>query len=251
MSKRKMPEDQVQGSSCVKKSKVQSTMHRFFQNEAVSSSSQGVPPTTTFSPDSLGIHVYSSEEIQEAKGMEKDFRIFWNAKASELCSDKSVRCKLGDRVAIQGAIHTAWTLHKTTLLQLRSEELTTRVKEVYTSEVEREVKLRTIQKNMDRVINSTATVNVLYAEVENTGAVQIHEAITKELSELRKSQEALTRAMKRRREEIDRTSDELETMIATPPVNLSTEEMFQIVKEIRGESNSLDYHTSDEEATSS
>ena len=104
---------------------------------------------------------------------------------------------------------------------------------------------------MDRVINSTATVNALYAEVENTGAVQIHVAITKELSELRKSQEALTRAMKRKQEEIDCASEELETMIATPPVNLSTEEMFQIVKEIRGESNSLDYHISAEEATSS
>ena len=88
MSKRGLSEDQGQGSSsCAKKSKVQSTMHRFFQSEPFSSSSQGVQPTITFSPDSLGIHVYSSEDIQEAKGMEKDFRIFWNAKASELCSD--------------------------------------------------------------------------------------------------------------------------------------------------------------------
>ena len=249
MSKRGLSEDQGQGSSsCAKKSKVQSTMHRFFQSEPFSSSSQGVQPTITFSPDSLGIHMYSSEDIQEAKGMEKDFRIFWNAKASELCSDKSVRCKLRDRVAIQGAIHTSWTLHKTTLLQLRSEELTTRVEEVYTSEVEREVKLKTIQKNMDRVVNSTAKVNALYAEVENNGDVQVHDAITKELSELRKSQEALTRAIKRRQEEIDRASEQLETMVTTPPVHLSTEEMFQIVKEIRDESN---YHTSDEEATPS
>ena len=101
---------------------------------------------------------------------------------------------------------------------------------------------------MDRVVNSTAKVNALYAEVENNGDVQVHDAITKELSELRKSQEALTRAIKRRQEEIDRASEQLETMVTTPPVHLSTEEMFQIVKEIRDESN---YHTSDEEATPS
>ena len=63
--------------------------------------------------------------------------------------------------------------------------------------------------------------------------MHVHDAITKELSELRKSQEALTRAIKRRQEEIDRASEQLETMVATPPVNLSTEEMFQIVKDKR------------------
>ena len=77
-----------------------------------------------------------------------------------------MHCKLRDKAAIQGAIHTIGE------------------RSIYTSEVEREVKLKTIQKNMDHVVNSTAKVNALYAEVENNGDVQVHDAITKELSEL-------------------------------------------------------------------
>ena len=104
-------------------------------------------------------------------------------------------CKLRERAAIQGAIHTIGE------------------GSIYTSEVEREMKLKTIQKNMDQVVNSTAKVNTLYAEVENNGDVQVHDAITKELSELWKSQEVLTRAIKKRQEELDHASEQSETMI--------------------------------------
>ena len=46
-----------------------------------------------------------------------------NAKASELCQDKTARHKLQDKSAIQGVINASWTLHKSDLLELEAEEL--------------------------------------------------------------------------------------------------------------------------------
>ena len=48
------------------------------------------------------------------------YRKFWNEKAYELCSDKEIRHKLNDKVAIQGAINTSWTLYKSGLLDILS-----------------------------------------------------------------------------------------------------------------------------------
>ena len=46
---------------------------------------------------------------------------FWNEKATELCKDGRVCAKLKhNKVAIQGAIQTAWVLRKASLLELKA-----------------------------------------------------------------------------------------------------------------------------------
>ena len=81
------------------------------------------PRTVDFTPEYLGLKMYTSKDIDESSGFDKQYKEFWNAKASELCQDKTVRHKLKDKSAIQGAINTSWTLHKSDLLELEAEEL--------------------------------------------------------------------------------------------------------------------------------
>jgi len=40
-------------------------------------------------------------------------------KAGELCKDKSMKGKLRNKIALQGAIYTSWALHKTTSFNWR------------------------------------------------------------------------------------------------------------------------------------
>ena len=51
------------------------------------------------------------------------YKEFWSAHARDLCANKDMRHKLKDKLAIQGAINTSWTLHKSTLLDLQAEKL--------------------------------------------------------------------------------------------------------------------------------
>ena len=70
------------------------------------------PKTVDYSSQYLGIHIFADEDVAESSGLDKEYKLFWNAKATELCQDKAVRHKLKDKAAIQGAINTAWTLQK-------------------------------------------------------------------------------------------------------------------------------------------
>ena len=56
--------------------------------------------------------MFSDKAVAESTGLDKDYKAFWNAKAIELCQDRAVRHKLREKAAIQGAINTSWTLHK-------------------------------------------------------------------------------------------------------------------------------------------
>lgn len=69
------------------------------------------------------MHTYSEGDIADSSGLDKEYKQFWNAKAAELCHDKAVRHKLKDKGAIQGAINSLWTLHKSDLLQLQADEV--------------------------------------------------------------------------------------------------------------------------------
>ena len=62
--------------------------------------------------------------IDKACGLNQHRLRFWNDKAAEICSDRSTLLALGNnREAVEGAIHSSWTLHKTSLLELQLEEL--------------------------------------------------------------------------------------------------------------------------------
>ena len=104
---------------------MQTSLYKFFDCDSASKLKTGInPPAATHvqasastsraltvpeSPQEFGIHVYTQAQIESSKGMLKDYRLFWNDKVYELCSDVAVREKLKDKSAIQGAINVSWT----------------------------------------------------------------------------------------------------------------------------------------------
>ena len=96
----------------------QSTLKKFFKSDSQCETT--TPTTLSITPQYMGIHIFSLEEITESIGLNREYRKFWNEKAYELCSDKEIRHKLNDKVAIQGAINTSWTLYKSGLLDILS-----------------------------------------------------------------------------------------------------------------------------------
>ena len=127
-------------------------MHDFFQRKgSQSGSGSSVPSSKRVQvPESYGIRIYNCNEIETAKGLEKDYRTFWNTKAAELCGDKSAQSRLGSKVAIQGAINTSWTLYKTDFLKLKVEDLCHSARDVYPDDAERKPILSSIYHNVDR-----------------------------------------------------------------------------------------------------
>ena len=102
---------------------VQLSLHRFFKSNP-SEGSTGDSAAGVITPEYFGIHIYTNTKIEDAAGLEKDYRTFWNEKAIDMCSDKYTRAKLSrDKVAVQGAINTSCTLHKVELLELKAEEM--------------------------------------------------------------------------------------------------------------------------------
>ena len=123
MSKRKACSSSDKKLGKKKACGVQTTMFKFFQPSTPSTSSQTPKHTVAITPETYDIHMYTQTEISSSQGLQQSFRRYWNEKASELCSDSSVRRKLKNKAAIQGAIYCSWTLHKTHLLQIQAEEL--------------------------------------------------------------------------------------------------------------------------------
>ena len=124
-------------------SATQSTLHAFFK----SSSDETTKPTlkVNFTPQYMGVHVFSDKDIADSSGLDRDYKKFWNAKAADLCQDKAVRHKLNDKAAIQGAINTSWTLHKSGLLQLQADELAVYASAVHRDEIAQAATLSSVE----------------------------------------------------------------------------------------------------------
>ena len=134
-----------------KRRTVQTSLYKFFDSDSASKLKTGVnPPAATHAqasastsraltvpgtPQEFGIHVYTQAQIESSKGMLKDYRLFWNDKVYELCSDVAVREKLKDKSAIQGAINVSWTMQKSSLLQVQADEVREESKTIYTDPV--------------------------------------------------------------------------------------------------------------------
>ena len=114
----------------------QTTVHAFFGGKA--------PPVS--SGLMYGLKTYRQEEISKVDGLERNFREYWNSEAGELCADKSVRAMLGNKTAIQGAIHTSWTIPKSSLLQVKVDELYKHYMDILQDEVLTQSKLKSVKK---------------------------------------------------------------------------------------------------------
>ena len=220
--------------------RVQTTVFKYFQLSSSQQQSSPDPSPTpcakvsvATAPQAYGIHCFTEDEIRSAKGLQKTFRKFWNTKANELCASKEVRAKLQHKNAIQGAIYASWALEKTSHLQILAEGLEEDTKTVYEDEVEREHILIPMNRNLKRMLQSYAYVNHLYETMHTScgsDAKSLEEALDKELTELRKAQEALHKVIKRRQLDIAVAEREQQTMTVPSPLQLSDDDVEKLVE---------------------
>lgn len=233
------PQGNVGGGAQKKKCSQMSLMTYFKPAQA----NQSTPSTssTVVTPGYYGINLYTEADISSAVGLQRDFRTYWNDKAHEICADKTIRAHLGSKAAIQGTIYTSWTLHKTHLLELQAEELQGVAKQLYNDEIALLADFSTIKNNLERMLQCYASVTTLAERAKSLNIAEKtakEEEIEKELSDLKKAQNALHQAMERKRAElIARKIDieEEEMLTASSPVQLSTDEMEQLIETVRSE----------------
>lgn len=139
---------------------------------------------------------------------------------------------------MQGAIDTAWILRKTDLLKLEADELCSLAAQVYKDEVTRARNLSSIHKNVQLMEEATATANLAYeqlsADITVSTLKQAQMIVSKEISELKKSQGNLTKALMRKRTIIKEILEkEKQAQVALPPTTLTSGEVEDIVQDIK------------------
>lgn len=205
-------------------------------------------PTTSsqivVTPQYYGIHIYSDAEIDKAVGLQKQFKTFWNEKAHEICTDKTIRARLQSKAAIQGTIYTSWTLHKTHILQLQAEELQEEAKMVYRDQVAREADFTTIKNNLERMQQAYASTTLTAESMKslsNEIEKQVKEKdLDREMTDLKRAQDSLHKALERRRAELlattkDIEEEQLQAYRAKSPIQLSDNEMEELIDIVRNE----------------
>lgn len=211
---------------------LQSSLFKFYKPRD-DSAEKLRPSTVPLTPASFNINIYSQSDIEKACGLNQQRLRFWNDKAAEICADRSAVRELGNsREAIEGAIHSSWTLHKTSILELQLEELEEKAKAKYDDEVAREHVLMTAKKNLVRLQASHATVTTLsdmIAESSGFQKVQLENQLSQEMSELKKAQDALSKAIQR--SPVTETKDAV--MKVNSPAKLSDEEFGALITEVK------------------
>ena len=168
-----------------------------FLRTAECSASDGIPPN----PRHLyGIRLYSDKEIREAKGLKKEELKFRNAKAMELSGIKGIHQKLQNKAAVEGAIVTSWILHKSSLLDLYVDEAKSRIKKLFDDDFKM---MATCNRNRTRMNDCNLRINHLYEQLRSGSNATLQVEVTSEMSELRKAQEALRKALFRLNSRLD------------------------------------------------
>ena len=235
------PVRNLAGEGPSKKKVTQQSLKRFFKS--VQEGNQSTPSTspTVATPQYYGVHIYTETEISSAVGLQKEFRIFWNEKAKEVCAEKSVRAYLGNKAAIQGTIYSSWTLHKTHLLRLQVEELQEEAKKICHDEVALARDFTNVNKNLERMLQTYAYVTGLDDHIKSLNKAEKmtkEEEFEVEMTELKRAQNSLHQALERRRVEMLATKKDIEeekVLIASPPVTLSSDEMEELIQTVRNE----------------
>ena len=243
MSKRRADTQQV-ASNSKKPCKIQSTLFRFFEKrQEHASSSKPIRQTLDLGPQQYGIHLYTKDEIENVVGLRQEFRKYWNEKATELCKDKTVRDKLHNKNAIEGAIYVSWRLKSTQLLQIQAEEVIEDSESFINDGVAREHFISAIKRNRDRMLQAYDAVNHLY-ELMSTSTtpevkMNLEPDLEKEMSQLKSAQAALKKAIsdKQQQMSLERAvlQHEAELLDAEPPVKLYDGDMMLLVETFRNE----------------
>lgn len=221
----------------------QTTLFKYYEKSSgISSSMKTVVDVT---PESLGVKIYTKEEKEASSGLKKTYLQFWNDKARELCQDKSVWEKMkGNKRAFMGAINCSWTIHRTEIIQLQAEEVIELASKAYPDEIAREYKLSSIRKKITRVAEAHDATCVFYQIIRENDPSEIksmEDELTTKVHELKVAQEALLKAIQRKREDIfaDQHDDEVDYVIAGSPVQLSSGEVEILVDAVKEDTNTI------------
>ena len=246
MSKRKATGEAVNPSKKANTGKAQATLFNYFKpsGEQEPSTETAEKCQTKFirDPPGYGIHIYTQSEIEKSPGNQKEFRKFWNEKAFELCSNPSVTRKLqGNRAAIEGVIYSSWTRHKTSLLELQVEELEAKYVKVYKDKVTRDHALIVVKKNMERMLQAHASTDDTYSLISQSQeySTSLESQLTDAVTELKKAQDALLKAIERRQMDIDLAERE-DVLVASSPEPLSQHEIEAMVKVVKNDDSASD-----------
>lgn len=198
--------------------------------------------TVPVTPQDFGVHMFTLPQIQNSIGMLKEYRLFWNEKAHEICSDVTVtKEKLKDKVEIQGAINAAWTMQKSSLLQIQADEIQEEAKTIYDDPIGRAYLLMPIERNLTRVLESHAYIQQLH-DHSDLPADKLQENIDSELRVLKKAQDALSKALESRRQDMDQAKRRIaEKQTVQSPVKLSDAEVEDLADTIKAECQVSDF----------
>ena len=171
------------------------------------------------------VKIHSEQEIQNASEMVKLYRVFWNNKAEEICSSQALKQFLPGQ--IQGAINVAWTIEKAKYIKREAAEVE---QEVGPGCPEHLVKKfadskKTIERNTNRVEAAHNSVKQLqeklssaryelfqanYKTERGKATVKIdtlEKKLEGALSELRKSEDSLWKAIDNKKKLISALKD--------------------------------------------
>jgi hypothetical protein len=224
----------------------QTTLFKYYEKTSGPSGSSSSKAFVDVTPESLGVKIYTKEEIEASSGLKKTYLLFWNDKARELCQDKGVCEQMrGNKRAFMGAINCSWTIHRTEIIKLQAEEVIELASKVYLDEVSREHKLSSIRpKNISRVNeahDATCTFYHLLRESDASEIKAMEDDLTKKVHDLKVAQEALLKAIQRKREDTfaDQHDRETDSIMAGSPVQLSSDEVEVLVDAVKEEENML------------
>ncbi len=205
---------------------------------------------------SKGLKLYTTDEIQKAKGFSKHRMAFWNKKAEEISSHPSSRHWKKEQV--HGAIDVHWTLSKTDLLKQEVKSLENRqelLNDMVEGGVENILQKTNILKNQDRLTAAAisvdtcdeeldeiknrmnATFNSAEREIARKKKVSLEEKQKMNWNELKKAQDAMRKCLEQARKKIvDLEVDLAERNLATaeepcPPIGEAEE--LQLAAELK------------------
>lgn len=122
-----------------------------------------------------GIHVYSEHDIEEAKGMEKKRRQFWNEEAEKISKYEKYENSKGDE--LDKLLHEKWRLHMVFEMEEQDKEVNNKIEEILAKHPEminsittRKTKKETVTRNLRRINDARRDVEKSRDELDNLTA---------------------------------------------------------------------------------
>ena len=210
----------------------QSTLHNFFQPLTPAKGSQSQVKVIKRTPKSLGLHVYSIEDITKATGLDKAYKTFWNEQITDIFNDPAMSNRLQDKEMIQGAINISWVLHKTSCLEVLCQEVEVLANKLFPLDTCRQNELlSTVQKHMKKVRELT---DVCLAKQDADESEQ--EDVSGILKDLKRAQSSLKKALDRKKTELEHALKP-QPLVVEQPQMLTEGEIHDLAQDILIEEN--------------